>query len=784
MISFKYRNLRYYSLALFFIIFSLISAYVLYYLVNPDYSFTRFTDGEKQFNIGAYGNVEYWDPAISDRTNILCKYYSVNCLETLFYFPEDSIDPKSNLATSWDFEYWLEEKNSGGFFNRGGVKALNITLREGVEFHDGSSWNATVVKWNLDRLYIITGNLTGNAVYSDRVNMASFWIDVESVKPFFTTNWNLSEYDTDGVTFTSDQYAEYIIEENVTLSNPNPYGGWNLTKNEPIHYAPYDMFPIIKQVKINENKQSGGEIRIEFNDWNSERFNNLLFPMISMQSYRDYFDRGIYGHENGVLHSKNPTIINHMVGTGPYTYIEHETIGTPPGGYMKKNMNYWNRSSLEAEAWFDVDKIWLVQFPPGDLGQDARTTAIMTHALDCTIDETTYYPLDYDAIMSSPNIAYIDCGFAESITQITLNCINETWWSWGPPYNYRDNISSLFSDQGSPSGIPRALRKAISFAFDYNAYIDTAMDQRVVRAGSMLGLENIFFNSSIPIADYNLTKAREHLLTTEEDPYTYTFTQNIYNFSMLCSTRGLTASSTDIEWQNITDTNPIFMLNFYWDNTHEDLKNIFENSLRNIGIALNVIGTTNGIPNEIPPLFTTFDGNHSIWSSHSWSWDYSIPSIFLDLSVALSYRDLNFGSWRNDPWAPSTDPSFSWWPGSNFAFCYDEDISKWLDREKFSNTSGKSKWLSKIANKLQNEVYPMIYVSQGKEYFALWKDWEMNFNRGILYVANYRYNCLYCSLRTLYIPGYDIYILIGLVAVSSTILTVKKNKSLPKILIN
>ena len=303
------------------------------------------------------------------------------------------------------------------------------------------------------------------------------------------------------------------------------------------------------------------------------------------------------------------------------------------------------------------------------------------------------------------------------------------------------------------------------------------MNQRVVRASNMLGLENAYFNSSIPIADYNLTKAREILLTTEEDPYTYTFNQNLYNFSTLCKDRGLTASSTDIEWQNIADSNPIFILNFYWDNNHEDLKIIFQNSLKKIGIALNIIGNTNGIPNPIPPYFTIFDGNHSIWSSHSWSWDYFIPSTFSDKSVALSFKDPNYGSWRNDPWAPSTDPSFSWWPRSNFAFCYDEDIDKWLDHMMFSNRSGKSIWLSKIANKIQNEVYPMIFVSQGKKALVLWKDWNMNFNRGMLFFANFYYIALPCPLcLSPSISGSSVYLLIGFVAVISIIITIKKIK--------
>ena len=749
------------------ILISILVPLFLSYLIA--YENDKYQDREMDFRVGTYGNIEYWDPVLIDDYNVLSKYYSINCLESLFYIPEDSIDPEPSLALSWEFEYWLEENNSKGFINRGGVKALNITLREDVEFHDGSNWNATVAKWNIDRLYVITGNLTGNASNFDNRFMRNFWVDVDSVKPFFTANWNLSEYDSDGVTFTTDQYSGYFIDTNVTLYNPNPYGGWDPVLDGPIHYAPYDMYPIVRQVKIIENSQSGGKIRVEFNDWNSFEIKNLNFPMISMNTYKDYFDRGIYGFENDIKDPKNPTAVDHMIGTGPYIFQQHDKINER--GYMLKNKNYWNKSALENGNWFDIERIEVVTFPEGEVEKYAMTFALLDHEIDYVIVDTQYDPLDFDTIKANPNINYIEYGVSDYITQITLNCINETWWSWGSPYNYRDNISSLFSDQGNPSGIPRSLRKAISYAFDYDLYISTLMKepyrQSLKRAGGMLGEDNIYYNSSISLADYNLTKARKILLTTDEDPNTYTYTQDLYNFSNLCLTRNLTASSTDIEWQNITDTNPIYVLDFYWDNKHEVLKSIFQASLRNIGIALNVIGNISGIPSETSPWYSTFDGNHSIWSAQSWSWDNPMPSTLSESTITLYYNDLNSGSWRYDPWAPSTDTNFKWWPGWNFAFCYDEEVDNWITRLWFSNRSGKSKWFDKIVNKVQNELYPMIFVSQGMKALALWRKWEFNFNKGIMFFANLHYEiitCLCCK-TTRYNPG--IFLLLSVATVIS-----------------
>ncbi|MFW9784806.1 MAG: hypothetical protein ACFFFB_21180, partial [Candidatus Heimdallarchaeota archaeon] len=264
---------------------------------------------------------------------------------------------------------------------------------------------------------------------------------------------------------------------------------------------------------------------------------------------------------------------------------------------------------------------------------------------------------------------------------------------------------------------------------------------------------------------------REILLMTDDDPYTYKYTQEYYNFSKLCSTRGLSLNSTDIEWQNVADTNPLFVLDFYWDDTHEELKNIFQTSLRNIGIALNVIGETNGIPDQLSPSLNTFDGSKSIWSSHSWSWENYVPSTFSDLPITSFYRDPNNGSWREQPWRPSSDPSFAWNPERNYAFCYDAEIDNLLDRMRFSNSTGKLKWYSKIAYKLQNELFPMIYISQGKKALALWKDWGFDLNRGIKFFANLKYETCPQPLCRQTIPGYDFLILISFVGISMVTLT-------------
>ena len=265
-----------------------------------------------------------------------------------------------------------------------------------------------------------------------------------------------------------------------------------------------------------------------------------------METYADYWDRGIYGHD-----PSDP--IPHMVGTGPYIYEGHnEAAG---GGSMRKNENYWNATELEDAGWFDADYIDIISFPPDDLGIESRNTALVTHSIDATYDNF-FSPVNYEDVTSISNIEYIQRRKSEYITSITLNCIGDTWWSI-------DWVASTNNVTGYPggnyaTGVPKALRKAISYAFDYDAFITGAYNGRAVRP-TVVGVDSIYHNDSIGIATYDLTIARNTILT---DPI----------YGPIAASRLLTVNSSDIAWQNVANTNPIFLFDLYWDQKNLFLK--------------------------------------------------------------------------------------------------------------------------------------------------------------------------------------------------------------------
>ncbi len=674
-----------------------------------------------------------WDPAITTGANILVTHYFPQCAEYPYGLNAQYDGGTGNktreqqwigiLVTDWETEWRDNETNLLNFTNYNGRKSITFTLREGVKCHDGSDWNATVFKWNIDRLYLISGNLTGEG---DQTNIAVYWSAVDDWAELQSESFNLSEYDAPNLASWAvpdpDDYAGYIIgkdtkypgvtaDANGVVRNPNPFSGFTST-GSAIHNAPYDRYPIVREVQILEDKPSGGKVKVIFNRWNTYGgVGGVYLPhkIAYAPYYRNYTGRGIYGYENGVKDPRNPTIVDHMIATGPYKYVKHSETASPAGGYMVKFEDYWNKTALEADGWFDIDKIEIVNFPAGQLGRDSKNTALLTHAIDYCYD-TMYMPVDYEAVMANPNIDYIESYPSSYATYVGMNCVNETWWAT-PAYNWRKFV---YSDKEDCGGVPRALRKAMSYAFNYDKMINTVLDGRAVRPGNIVGHGNIYYNESVPMAEYDVEYAREILLTTEEDNYTVTPTAFNYNFSQRCAERGLDESSTDADWQYIAKTNPLFVLDFYWDGTSEDLKNVLLESLANIGIALkDPTGATNRVPTTIWDTvrtywLNTFDGYHSIWSANAW-----VMPVFMPRTIPEGYIQ----AWYFRP-RTKTFPYYNW------IFCYDQDIVDWIMEMYMSTSKHKYEMVSKIAYKECNELYPYIYVYQQKGGGCIWKDWE------------------------------------------------------------
>jgi len=136
----------------------------------PDVIFIRATSaGPKTLEL-----VDSWDSASNDVIE--------QVVETLFnYDLFDTNLPRINvLAESY---YWQDNTH------------LQINLKQGIKFHDGTPFNAAAAKWNLDRLLYLT-NCTGNNT-GEVAHTQSLWMLPDGVTPIINNtvtvgDWNIT----------------------------------------------------------------------------------------------------------------------------------------------------------------------------------------------------------------------------------------------------------------------------------------------------------------------------------------------------------------------------------------------------------------------------------------------------------------------------------------------------------------------------------------------------------------------------------------------------------------
>lgn len=639
----------------------------------------RFASGSEALN---------WDPAVYDAS--WGNQYRWATLEGFFTTYSDwngSLDTvHPMLATDFKFEYWPEQVNSKGFRNRNGVKAVNLTLRENVTFHDGSIFNATVAKWNIDRLFIISGDLTGNG---DIKHRDSLWVNVDEIIPFFTPGYNL--------TWALGKLGSYNGMVAPGLSSPlNPL--WN-------------HVPSVNNTQIlvpGDPVTGGGVLRIEWNDWNPAPLTNLLtytsgnyYGMIlSMDAYKaDYTDAAFIGYGPGSC-----------IGTGPYIFDHHTTSGPTTGGLMLKNENYWNKTHWEEQGLFDVTHIDVVVYSDDTGGRDSRNEAFYNYDIDFVYD-IMGWELNYDTVINDPNIVYAQGldGYQYSKC-VTLNCINETYWKdsydsgtgmWPglkpPGEDYYGNVGL--------GGIPRLFRKAISYAFNYTNYINAAFNGRAWRLDYFWHVNSTYNQGNIPIAYTNITIARKAMLEA---------------FPVECAARGLNPTNLDddVLWRDtVAASDPIFKLNFYWDVGPDNviMKDEMIKALKLIGCDIWLDYPDDIYPdNEFASSYESLAGGNFPYYLHN-----GFCGVDWTLYAGDEGRGFVYAYFRN-----MGDDSFDF--GWNFAYAYNDSVDDWFEEGYFSNTTRRQVLYDNIANHLQNYQYPWLWVCQTMTAAVWLTEWDID----------------------------------------------------------
>ncbi|MFX1297286.1 MAG: ABC transporter substrate-binding protein [Promethearchaeota archaeon] len=685
-------------------------------------------DGSDDFIMGVAGPraIGNWD-ALTITANI-GNYYEWSALETLFAFPINSTanlkDYKPILATNWTFEERADGMTASGFMAYDGIKSMDIILRKGVTFHDGSNWNATVCKWNIDRILYQAGNIDGC---------------LEGDIPVGTTPL---KYDPNVLTARGTWYLKVSDWEKFETAD------WNVTqfKDKIAYYGEYgpsadysSRFPRISNVTILEDLESGGSVRIEFNDFRTgpDYLANIRF--ISKEAYKDYFNVTIWGYgqyEDIYPQDDKDIFPGHLIGTGPYIFEGHNVANDE--GTMKRFVNWWNSSNQQADGYHKVERVVVTGFPHTEEGYKTRNTAMLTGDIDWARDRS-WEPLDAELMIVSPDINYESLGLEAYGESIVLNCIDETFWRYWDEINVTFDIMDLVTLNLHPNileddwtikahGVNRAFRKAISYAFDYDTFITVVANNRVVRSGGFLGKVHEYYNPSIPLADTDLTIARQTLI---DDDY----------WGPIVAAKGLTIENDTEDWIAVAEDDPIYKMEYNWDAAHISTRDLLRSALKNIGCGM-------VLEEDIPDTSTRFiDGTYTFpyFTTDGWAF-----KVYQQRVGGLAYIDAYFHS----PGIIERDPDGAgpfgviadWWydvtygttggtyytslfpynQGSNLSFTYNATCDAIIDELWFANETREKELYEDLTEWSQTFQYQHIWLGNDKMGQAMGLNWDVD----------------------------------------------------------
>ena len=570
-----------------------------------------------------------WDPATSQAD--LMGYIKSHAIEALVW-QDTKGDYHPLLAESWTIHERPNGTSAAGE-NEGGVEAIEFTLRQGVTFHDGSEFNASVAKWNIDRVIQVSGydNLQWNNIHW--MNPASYvnrfiptwdlsWaINDPEVSFIDTANWAAID-DGDHINYTSrsgvgdGEYVNYYIWFDLTgdnsTSDPAPAGRLpiycnisasvsqeNVSKvlgtaingitgigasytddNVTITNAVDGDVPDIADVDsgLTVSTTEDGIIRNSFktinpeyipainstivesdyvlnvtmNKWYTDMGQFGWYGMISQEAYGSWENISIPGYEAVPNAPDGTPFPGHMIGTGPYKFEEVDFV-VDARAYSTKFDNYWNKTALEAVGAFSVTDFY------GRFYADAtaRGNALLATDIDL-VNSMLQDPAPIADVVASPYLEYIATvpdASVNVISMLSAEAINtplsslggQTIRDWFPTSSFCTVTLGLPSGTQYPEGMNKTVRRALSYAFDYEGYVAArypATSGGGIYCWSPWGMSSPFTDESIPHPELDLNTARTILLA---DSY----------YTAQCASRGLSLTNSTAEWVDVARTTPI-----------------------------------------------------------------------------------------------------------------------------------------------------------------------------------------------------------------------------------
>jgi peptide/nickel transport system substrate-binding protein len=273
-----------------------------------------------------------------------------------------------------------------------------------------------------------------------------------------------------------------------------------------------------------------------------------------------------------------------IIGTGPFifdTFVADVEVGFEP------NPNYWQGAPKLSSLTF-------VQIED----DTTRNQALLSGDID--VLDAGILPAFLDQFEADPDIDLINGGGTLSTLWIT--------------FNYT---------------IPKVVRQAISWCYNYSWVIDVIYERQSIRMLSPIPQGLQYWNYSYDCPTYDLAKARNFLLTT--DPYMTTL-----------SGLGITAGSPDSAWIAVaTGGSPLESYNFTWNaetSRRGDVGLRLKYDMERIGMFLDVVSVAwrTLIDNQINER-----QNLELYTM-GWNPDYTDPENYI---LPIWDEDINGGNY-------------------------------------------------------------------------------------------------------------------------------------------
>ena len=249
----------------------------------------------------------------SDLKSIRC------CVEELINFDAAGA-PAPGLATSWKADT--------------NAKTLTLSLKNGIKFHDGTDFNASAVKWNLDRY-----------VASKRADLAS--IKSVDVVDDYTVRLNLTQ-NSGVLLFYLGQYGGLMVsptawqnggsddKARTTKAQMNPVG------TGPFKFVSWQKDVGAKFVKFADYWQKGKPYLDEID------FTLIADPVVAQASF-------LKGDVDVLQDIRDPKVARDLETTGKYNITISNTAVVTLAGDSEHPNSVYSKVKVRQAVWYAVD---------------------------------------------------------------------------------------------------------------------------------------------------------------------------------------------------------------------------------------------------------------------------------------------------------------------------------------------------------------------------------------------------------------------------------------------